>query len=146
MKRVLAALALTALFMALAIAAEVNLKGINCPVNDKNPATSKSSADYKGGKVYFCCDSCSQSLKDQPEKYAAKANHQLVATGQAVQAKCPVSGEPVKKDLSVNVSGAKVYLCCNDCKEKLAKAKGEDQLNMAFSEAAWTKGGYKVGK
>lgn len=146
MKRMLAVFALVALFLGLAVAAEVNLKGINCPVNDKNPATTKSSDDYKGGKVYFCCDSCKQSLKDQPEKYGPKANQQLVATGQAVQTKCPISGEPIKKDLSVDVAGAKVYVCCNDCKEKLSKAKGDDQLKLAFSEAAWKKAGYKVGK
>jgi YHS domain-containing protein len=146
MKRVLAAFAMAALCMALAIAAEVNLKGVKCPVNEKENASPKSSADYKGGKVYFCCDSCSKSLKDQPEKYAAKANQQLVATGQAVQTKCPVSGEAIKKDVAVEIGGAKVYLCCNDCKEKIAKAKGEEQLNLAFSEPAWKKSGYKVGK
>jgi YHS domain-containing protein len=145
MKRVLCLLAFSAFVAALAFAADVKLDGVKCPVSGK-PAVAAASAGYEGGKVYFCCNDCKASFEKDPAKYAAKANHQLVATGQAKQASCPISGEPIKNDKSVKVSGATVYFCCDNCKDKVAKATGDEQVNLAFGDAAWKKGGFKVGK
>src|SRR5688572_1576507 len=72
------------------IAAE-KLEGVKCPVS--NRAVKEASAvDYKGGKVYFCCDNCPKGFAKDTKKFAAKANAQLVATGQAKQGACPFSG------------------------------------------------------
>jgi len=70
----------------------------------------------------------------------------LVATGQAKQTKCPISGAPCKADKVVEVGGAKVYFCCDNCKGKVAGAKGDDQANLVFSDGAFEKAGYTVGK
>ena len=123
-------------------AEEVKLDGIKCVMNPKAAAKSASSVDYKGGKVYFCCDNCPK--KFDAEKNAVAANHQLVATKQAKQSKCPLSGEPCKPDHKVTVNGATVAFCCEQCQGKAEKATGDDQLKLLFSNAAFEKAGFKV--
>jgi hypothetical protein len=68
-----------------------------------------------------------------------KANQQLVATGQATQGKCPLSGGKLNPDASVEVGGVKVTFCCNDCKGKVADAKGDAQAELVFSDTAFAK-------
>jgi len=143
MKRVLIALAMTALLAVLVIASEVKLDGVKCFVGGESVSSSVS-ADYKDGKVYFCCPGCQKKFMADTAKYATKANHQLVATGQAKQTNCPLSGEPIAQDKMVEVQGAKVYFCCDHCKNKMVGAAPDEQLNLVFSEAAWEKGGFKV--
>ena len=36
-------------------------------------------ADYKGQRVYFCCPSCSELFKKDPEKYLKKMKDQGIA-------------------------------------------------------------------
>src|SRR5678815_1334635 len=93
--RLFAALGIVALLVATVIAEEkkeekVKLDGIKCPVSGK--AATENSVDYKGGKVYFCCENCPKAFSADSKKFATKANAQLVATGQVKQEKCPLSG------------------------------------------------------
>lgn len=145
MKRVVLSMVLPALLVASAFAADVKLDGIKCLIAGGKPAKAEHSADYKGGKVFFCCPNCPKAFAADTAKFATKANHQLVATGQAKQTKCPLSGGPCKQDKFVEVAGAKVYFCCENCQGKAAKASGDDQVNLLFSDAAFEKGGFKVG-
>ncbi len=145
MKRIVTALAIPALLAALVIASEVKLEGVKCVVSGE-PVNASAATDYKDGKVYFCCTGCEKSFKADTAKYSTKASHQLVATGQARQVNCPISGEPISADKSLEVSGAKVYFCCDNCRNQVAKASGEQQMNMVFGEAAWNKAGYNVAK
>ncbi len=102
-----------------------------CPVTGK--AIDKSvSIDYKNGKLYLFSAEALKKFQDNVEKYAARANLQLVVTGQAHQTACPLMGKPVVAGKSVVVSGVKVELCCNICKAKVTKAKPEEQLEMIF--------------
>ena len=39
-------------------AEKVKLDGIKCAMKPKNAAKANKSLDFKGGKVYFCCDNC----------------------------------------------------------------------------------------
>lgn len=118
------------------------LAGIKCPVSGK-PVVADKTADYKGGKVYFCCPGCPGGFAKNTAKFAAKANHQLVATGQAKQVKCPIAGRKINPAKSVTVAGVKVGLCCPGCEGKAKKAEGDAQLNLVFSDAAFKKG-FKV--
>ena len=70
----------------------------------------------------------------------AKANSQLVATKQAKQVKCVFTGGPLKTKLTV--AGAEVQFCCNNCKGKASKLKGNDQLVALFGEKAFVKAGF----
>ena len=97
-------------------------------------------ADYKGGKVYFCCENCPKAFAKDPAKFATKANQQLAATGQTTQAKCPLSGGKLNPDASSDVGGVKVGFCCNNCKGKVDEAKGDAKAELVFSDAAFAKG------
>jgi len=109
-----------------------------CPVSGQ-PAKQDKTADYKGGKAYFCCGNCPAAFAKDTAKFATKANHQLVATGQTTQAKCPLSGGPLNADKTVEVGGVKVTFCCEKCQGKVAEAKGDAQAELVFSDAAFGK-------
>merc|ERR1711964_6796 len=105
-----------AVLAATVIAAEgIKLEGIKCVMAAKNPAKAAKFVDYKGGKVFFCCDNCPKAFakKVKTDKLvAAKGNLQLVATKQAKQAKCPFTGGPAKSATAIKVAGASISFCC----------------------------------
>lgn len=117
------------------------LAAAKCPVSGKDVKADKT-VDYKGGKVYFCCENCPKAF--DAAKHGAKANHQLVVTGQAKQEKCPFTGGKLNPETKITVKGAAVCFCCNMCKGKAEKA--DDQVALIFSDAAFEKGGFKVSK
>lgn len=115
-----------------------------CPISGK--AVNKAVAvGYKGGKVFLCCAGCTGAFKKSTDKYATKANLQLVATGQAKQAKCPLTGGKCNPDTATKVAGVNVCFCCGGCKGKVAKAKGDEQVKLVFGDKAFAKG-FKVAK
>jgi YHS domain-containing protein len=118
---------------------EDKLKDAKCPVSGKaiNP---EAIVEYNGGKVYFCCMNCPKAFKADTEKFAGKANHQLVQTGQLKQVACPLTGKDVNPDATVDVAGVKVAFCCMNCKGKVAKASGDEQIDLVFKD---TKKGFK---
>ncbi len=113
-----------------------------CPVSGKavNPSAS---VDFNGGKVYFCCENCPKAFTANPDKFAAKANLQLVQTGQLTQVACPLTGKPVNPDATVDVGGVKVGLCCKGCLGKVSKASPEDAVKLVFTN---TSKGFKAAK
>lgn len=110
-----------------------------CPVSGQ-PAKQDKTADYKGGKVYFCCGDCPKAFEKDTAKFATKANAQLAATGQATQVKCPLSGAKLNPDATAEVSGVKVTFCCNMCKGKVNDAKGDEKIDLVFKDSAFAKG------
>ena len=119
-----------------------DLAAARCPISGE--AVSKdASIDYKGAKLYFCCSDCAStfsSAKDKEKaKYAAKANLQLVVTGQAVQKGCPLSGGKTNPDTAIDIGGAKVAFCCNGCKGTVAKMKLGEQIKKVFSDEPFDK-------
>lgn len=148
-RSLLVAAASVAILTASLYAAEkIKLEGIKCVMNSKKAANAEKSVDYKGGKVFFCCAGCpkafAKKIEAKDKLVAAKGNHQLVATGQAKQAKCPFSGGPLKTELTV--AGAKIQFCCNNCKGKASKLEGDAQLTTLFGDKAFKKAAFKVGK
>lgn len=142
--RGLIGLALAAVVAFAAYAAdEVKLEGVKCVVAANKDAKAANAVDYKGGKVYFCCMNCPKAFAADKTKFAAKANHQLVATGQATQKACPFSGEAVNADTKIKVSGAEVAFCCDMCKGKAEASK--EQIDLIFNDKAFDKA-FKVGK
>ena len=113
------------------------LKGITCPVSGK-AAKADAAVDYKEGKVYMCCNGCPKAFANNTEKFAAKANHQLVATGQYTQKACPLTGRAHKDDKTVDASGVTVAVCCPGCLGKGNKA--EDKVALFFTDKAFDKG------
>ena len=121
------------------IGADVNLEGVKCVVAPRDAQASKS-ADYKEGKVYFCCGNCAGKFASEPAKYAEKANAQLVATKQYEQKACPLSGGDLNPETAVTVAGTKVAFCCNNCKGKVESAEDAEKLTLVFSDKAFEKG------
>ena len=115
-----------------------------CPVSGKDIDKTRI-VSHNGGDVFFCCPNCVKAFKANPAKFAPKANHQLVLTGQAKQKACPLAGKPVNPSKSVRVAGVKVGFCCGGCVAKASKAKGDAQLALVFSDKAFKKG-FKVAK
>ena len=145
--RMLVGLGLAFVAVAAVMAAEgakVKIEGVKCIMAASKDAKEANFVEYKGGKVFFCCQNCPKAFSANVEKNAAKANHQLVATGQAKQSKCPISGMPVDEGKFVTVNGAKVMFCCDNCKGEAEAAK--DQVELLFSDKAFEKGGFKVAK
>lgn len=135
---------LAVLLLATAYAADaVKLDGVNCLVAGNKPAKAENFVEYKGGKVFFCCMNCPKAFSADTAKFAAKANHQLAATKQAKQAKCPLSGEDVDASKVIKVSGVEVAFCCDMCKGKAEAEK--DQVAFLFNDKAFDKA-FKVGK
>lgn len=144
MKRFVALMSL--LVVAGFVAAEEAKKFDQKCVVSGGPAKEDKTVAYKGGKVYFCCGNCPKAFEKDVAKFATKANHQLVATGQAKQAKCPLSGGKLNPEKTVSVGGVDVQFCCGNCQAKVAQAKGDAQIELVFSDAAFEKGGFAVPK
>jgi len=127
------------LVSSVAWAGEVDLKDVKCVLNPKGAAKATSATEYKGAKVYFCCNHCKGKFEKDSKKYAAAANAQLVATKQARQVTCPLMGKPAKKDVKVKVAGVDVKLCCAGCKRKVAGKEGADQVELVFGDKMFKK-------
>lgn len=123
---------------------EKDLEKAKCPVSGA-PVKADKTAEYKDATVYFCCDKCPVAFAKDTEKFAAKANGQLVATGQAEQTACPLSGRDLNPDAKITVLGADVNFCCNNCLGKAEAAEEAEQIELVFSEKAFEKA-FKVKK
>lgn len=125
------------LSISVGIAAEKAFEA-KCPISGAAAKEDKF-VEYKGGKVYFCCGGCPEKFKADSAKFASKANHQLVATGQAKQEKCPLSGGACKEDKFTEVGGVKVLFCCDGCKGKVEKAEGDAKVDAVFADGPFAK-------
>ncbi len=116
-----------------------------CPVAGIGQAINKDIAvEFEGGKVYFSSEKSAAEFKKDSTKFATKARHQLLSTGQLEQTGCPFSGGPVKAENKLDVAGVDVGFCCAGCKGKVAKAaKPEAMIDIAFKD---TSKGFKPAK
>jgi YHS domain-containing protein len=117
--------------LAVGVGADEKEFNATCPVSGQ-AATEKNSVNYKGKKVYFCCNNCPKKFNKNPKEFAAKANYQLMQTGQMIQLACPFTGKDCNPDTEVDVEGVKVAFCCNNCKGKFEKA--DDKIACVFTK------------
>jgi YHS domain-containing protein len=145
--RMLVGMGLALVAVAAVMAAEgtkVKIEGVKCIMAPSKDAKEANFVEYKGGKVFFCCQNCPKAFSANVEKNAAKANCQLVATGQAKQGACPISGMATDDTKSITVNGAKVLFCCENCQGKAEKA--DDKVELLFNDKAFEKGKFTVAK
>jgi len=126
------------------LAADPKLEGVKCIMNPKAAAKADKSVDYKGGKVFFCCDNCPKAFAKDTAKHATQANLQLVTTGQAKQLHCPLSGGELNPATKIKVGGVDVCFCCEKCQAKATEAK-DAAVELVFGDKAFDKG-FKVSK
>lgn len=140
LKKLCSCMAVLLIAGATVVAGDVELDGVKCVVANKD-ASEAQSADHKGGKVYFCCGGCAGKFAANKKKFAAAANHQLVATKQFEQKACPFSGGEVNPEKFTMVAGAKVGFCCDGCKGKVESAKDDAaKMKLVFGDKTFAKG------
>lgn len=145
-KKILSCFAVLLVAGATVVAGDVDLEGVKCVVAPK-AATEGKSADYKDGKVYFCCGGCAGKFASDTKKFSTKANHQLVATKQYEQKGCPMSGREVNPETTSTVAGTKVAFCCEGCKGSVDKAEGDEaKMKLVFADKAFAKAFKKTKK
>jgi YHS domain-containing protein len=135
--------AIVGMALCLGVAQGADAPALKCPVSGQ-PASKDHALAYKKGEVYFCCDKCPTAFKENMKKFAAKANEQLVTSGQYKEVKCPFTGKALNAETAVEVDGVSVQFCCANCKAKFEKAKTNRQRNMVFGDKAFDKGFDKV--
>jgi YHS domain-containing protein len=124
--------------VSLAIESKVAVDKLKCIVSGAAVKEDKAS-DWKDGKIFFCCENCQKKFDGDKKAFAAKANHQLVASKQVVQKACPFSGGPPKSEFSVEFKDATIGFCCNNCKGKAEKMSDDDKVAKLFGEEAFEK-------
>lgn len=113
---------------------------LKCPVSG-HAASKEHVAQHNGGGVYFCSDKCAKAFAARPDEFAAKANLQLVQSGQFKLVKCPLEGYTLNPITAMEVGGVKVLFCCKGCKNEVRLAKTEDErITLIFNDKAFKKG------
>ncbi len=95
-----------------------------CPVTGE-PVNKTLKAQANGQTFYVCCEGCIETVQKNPELYLkpAKKEHAnhgpagaggFLGKGDGVTT-CPVTGEPISKDVKAEIDGRTVYACCAGC-------------------------------
>jgi len=91
----------------------------SCPVSG-GAVAEKYRTEYKGQYVYMCCEGCLKEFEKTPETFVAKMSKEDQEAIK-INEKCPVSGEPIDRNKSLEFEGRKVYFCCDHCIETYKK-------------------------
>ena len=86
------------------------------------------------GKFISAATTAQRPSRTIRQKFEAKVRRQLAETGQVVQVACPVTGQPVNKDVTVEVGHAKVGFCCKNCLAKYNAADDDGKLKLVFAD------------
>lgn len=85
-------------------------------------------------------------FRANPDDYNTMSNLQLVASGQAKQVACPVTGEKLHPKRFLTIQGIRVGFCCLGCLGKVADEKQKEiRLYYVFGNNAFRRG-FKMGK
>lgn len=96
--------------------------------------------EYKGAVVQVCCDACKEMFKKTPEPYAAFAHHQLAATRQARQVRCPLTGKAFDVTIFTEVAGVRVFFASEEGQKKVAALSEVERFCLVFGESAFAQG------
>ena len=96
-----------------------------CPVTG-DPVNKEFKGEVNGRVFYVCCPSCIDQIKKDPDLYlkAEKTDGgsepKFLGKGDGVTT-CPVTGEPISKDVKIEINGQTVYACCPGCIDQIKK-------------------------
>ncbi|MBL8191134.1 MAG: hypothetical protein JNK38_24160 [Acidobacteria bacterium] len=92
-----------------------------CPVTGE-PVNKNLKHEVDGKTFYVCCDGCADTVKKNPSAYlkGVTAKVAFMGKGDGVET-CPVTGEPVNKNLKHEVDGQTFYVCCDGCADTVKK-------------------------
>jgi YHS domain-containing protein len=118
-----------------------------CPVTGEAILNKDVKGVFYGRTVYFCCPGCLAKTKMSPAAYikktqaeqiaatknlpkseghdhgdqdAQKGEQKFLGKGDGIET-CPVTGEPVNKNVKAEINGRTVYACCEMCLETVKK-------------------------
>lgn len=122
-----------------------DLSGIKCVVNGDQSASVDASIEYQGGRVYVCCKECVKQFEKDSKKFAARANHQLVLTGQYRQSKCPINDTDFDPEVTANVGGTSIAFCCQGCLKKVNDTQDmAERAELVFGSKVFKKSFVKI--
>jgi len=95
-----------------------------CPVTG-DPVNKELKNEVNGRVFYVCCEGCADVVKKNPELFlkpveGEKKEQAFLGKGDGVET-CPVTGEPVDKNLKGEVDGQTFYVCCAGCIDTVKK-------------------------
>ena len=92
-----------------------------CPVMGEAVDKSKK-YEVDGHEFYVCCSDCVETIKKNPAAYLKnyKAKVAFMGKGDGMET-CPVTGEPVNKNLKHEADGQTFYVCCDGCADTVKK-------------------------
>jgi YHS domain-containing protein len=96
-----------------------------CPVMG-SPVNKNVKYEVNGRVFYVCCPGCAELVKENPDLYLKpvegekKKEQEFLGKGDGFET-CPVTGEPVSKELKGEVDGQTFYVCCAGCIDTVKK-------------------------
>lgn len=102
-----------------------------CPVRG-DKVKKEFQAAYKGAKLFFSSAEAKRDYESQPGRYYEKANLQLLATKQAKQVACPLTGRNLNPKATATIGGQTVQFCCPNCARMTGQATLSEQLKFVF--------------
>jgi YHS domain-containing protein len=110
-----------------------SLAAARCPVTGDS-VSKDVSIDYRLGKLYFCSAECIDKFRADRAQYEAKANAQLVITGQFKQIQCPLTRDEFSPGIKVRICGVDVCFCCADCAKKVRRVSADKRAELVFGK------------
>jgi YHS domain-containing protein len=105
-----------------------------CPVTGE-PVNKQFKGEVDGRVFYVCCPGCLDQVKKDPDLYlrpekkedghaghdnATSATGKFLGKGDGITT-CPVTGEPINKEVSAVIDGRTIYACCAGCLDAVKK-------------------------
>jgi YHS domain-containing protein len=93
-----------------------------CPVTGE-PVNKNFKGEADGRTFYVCCEGCLETVKKNPSLYLKPVEGEkqaFLGKGDGIET-CPVTGDPVNKDLKGEVNGQVFYVCCAGCIDTVVK-------------------------
>jgi YHS domain-containing protein len=139
------------------------------PINKKCPVEGgdvdpDSTIQYKGKTIGFCCAGCDKDFEKDPAKFMAIIDKELAAEKKGgaaeekddakngekkeaeLNAKCPVSGDDIDKEITETYKGRTIAFCCKDCVKDFKKDPDKFVKKLDEEKAAKKKDGEKPAK
>jgi hypothetical protein len=108
-----------------------SLAAARCPVTGES-VSKEVFIDYMKGRLYFSSAECIDKYRADRFQYEAKANAQLVITGQFKQTRCPLTGDEFVLGIKMKVCGVDVRFSSADCLKKLKRASADERAELVF--------------
>lgn len=95
-------------------------KGVKVTETSTDPYVTKLIQSHAAGVSEFVAEGMSVMHKEHPLPGEKKSETAFIGKGDGIET-CPVTGEPVNKEIKFGFYGRTVYFCCESCREAAKK-------------------------